>query len=104
MGIHGDEINWVFMVCGGRVAQNFTRVGARHGECDIQRVSSDHKCDYVSWGDFGGHMKSDMKNFGDAHETDNGAEHLSPHNPPKMALTGDIASPLFAHLEDKITT
>ena len=51
-------------------------------------------------------MKSDMKKFGGAHQTDKGARNLSPklHHPPKMVLTGDIASPLFAHLQIKFYT
>ena len=49
-------------------------------------------------------MKSDLKKFGGAHQTCTGAGHLSlqPHHPSKMALTGDIGSHLFAHLQVKL--
>ena len=30
-------INWVFIVCGGRVAQNFTRVGSSRPKSDLFR-------------------------------------------------------------------
>ena len=54
----------------------------RHGECEMRGSESPLTINTinVSWGDFGGHfscMKSDM-------------------NTPKMALTEDIGSPLFA--------
>ena len=81
----------------------------RHGECEMRGSESPLTINTinVSWGDFGGHfscMKSDMKNFGGDHQTDTGAGHLSPqpHHPSKMALTGDIGSPLFALLQLKL--
>ena len=82
----------------------------RHGEYEMRGSESPLTINAinVSWGDFGGHfscMKSDMKKFGGAHQTDKGAGHLlpQPHHPSKMALTGDIGSPLFAHLQVKLT-
>ena len=83
----------------------------RHGECEMRVGESPMIINAinVSWGDFGGHfsyMKSDMKKFGGAHQTNKDARNLSPqpHHPPKMALTGDIGSFLFAHLQVKIYT
>ena len=33
--------NWIFMVCGGRVAQNFTRVGTRRPSAETRRVRNE---------------------------------------------------------------
>jgi len=33
-----QDINWVFIVCGGRVTQNFLRDKARHPSAGLQRV------------------------------------------------------------------
>ena len=60
---------FIYLVFGGQIAENFTRVGARHGECKMRGRDSPLTINAinVNGGDFGGHfssMKGDMKIWG----------------------------------------
>ena len=47
-GNRNIDINWLFIVCGGQVTQNFTPVVPRHGKCELRDSESPLTC----WGYF----------------------------------------------------